>query len=839
MMQLQLLTASLRRRGANPPAWWFAPALALLIAVPTAAPAFAGDLQFLPGDDRLAPAVGKQMEVSLVEGGPGYLAIWTDERPVISGFVSAPNDPHSGNMMDVYGQIIGPGGKPLGPPIVIANLGRSQRDAAAAWNGENWLVAYETDDPAWYFDQNIYGVRISPRGEVLDPDPLVLFVEEDGQGAYDPAVASDGVNWLVVCDQWVNGSRVVRARRIAPDGTFIDAQPGNLQVSSSLLHPAVDFTNGAYLLATSSTTDTLYIRTFLPDLTPISPLINVGPFYSSWTPAIAANGNHFMVTGRDAHRIETDGTILDPAGIQLGGSNASSFYDVAWTGTRWIASMRTADGSTYAVKHQRVAADGTVLDAEPVLIENTTGLDNFESPTGIASSGSGDAQALFIRRNSGGVGDVRKARIASDGTVGAPQYISIGLPRQTFVRFAEGDGEYLVVYVSEISRLTRILSQRIAFDGTPIDLEPTVVQRARIEGATAAYTPEVAWNGSVYLVVWSGGAGSVLGKRLSAENTVIDQSPIVIMPDESGTEGRGAGAVAAAGEIFVVGGFHYIFNPPLSEPVRYVEFARVRGSDGAVLDPDPVPLAGGFSRELTAATVAGKAMLAWAQYSIHDSPSAYVQAVVIDADGNRTSTFNVSGFRGKEPDIAPSGDAALIVWHNDATIHQDNIEGRFVMHDGTLDGAQFLISGAPGRQMFPAAAFDGEQFVVAWNDFRAIDGTLEQLRGDIVAARVLRDGQVLDPDGFEVTSGPLPESLPAVAARNGMAVIMFSMLYGLNDVPEIQRLGYRVLGGTAATLTGFEAGFGSHLSGGLPELPESDDQYLRTRSDYRHFLPQR
>jgi hypothetical protein len=51
---------------------------------------------FLPGDAQIAPAVNEQQFVAIEPGGTGFLSVWTDQRPVLSGFVNTTN-PISGS----------------------------------------------------------------------------------------------------------------------------------------------------------------------------------------------------------------------------------------------------------------------------------------------------------------------------------------------------------------------------------------------------------------------------------------------------------------------------------------------------------------------------------------------------------------------------------------------------------------------------------------------------------------------------------------------------------------------------------------------------------------------
>ena len=755
-----------------------------------------GPLQFMPGDHETAPSIGPVRQVAIAAGGPGFLAVWSDNRTVISGQTNAPGDSNAGNMEDIYGQLLDQTGAPIGSPVIVANVGRNQRDPRLAWNGSNWLVAFESENPDWYFEDQILAVRVSPSGEALDPEPIFLFGVESNQGAYDPDVASDGQNWLVVCDQWIGNQRTVRARRVAPDGTLIDSQPRNIQQSSSLQNPVVEFASGVYLLAAISIRQNqFFIRVFDTGLNPLTNLTLAGPATPYQRIGLASNGSRFLAVGNRAHRIEPSGTNLDPSGIPLGGSENPGWLDSAWTGSHWAVSMRTFSNlSYYDVKAQRIAEDGSLLDPEPKLIETAPqGLDNFEAPTGIAGSGTGDAAIAFVQRQLPlHHSDVRAARLDANGNASPARDISIGMPRQTHIRLSEGSESILGVFASETSGWTRILAQRLGFDGVPIDAEPTVIVEVNQEGGSTLLVPHVQWNGSMWLVVWNSLANAPVGVRVSPDNVVLDASPIRITPGAPGGESYAASAVAAAGDTFIVGIFHTI---NFHEPVRYAEFVRV-SSGGIVLDPKPVFVSGGFSREMTGEAFAGDGFLAWAQYATHDSTSSYIEGVLVHPDGSTSGSLRIGGF-GMEPDIAPAGDRALIVWQDDLTIHQDDIKGRLIAPGGSFFGAEFTISDAAHEQMTPAAAFDGSNFTVAWTDFRQQFGQVDQLRGDIFLSRLDADGNVLDPDGLQVTEGPLPETLPDVAGSPGSSIIAFSMLHG-EARPEIQRFGYRVLGGAAA-----------------------------------------
>ncbi|MEZ4648076.1 MAG: T9SS type A sorting domain-containing protein [Candidatus Eisenbacteria bacterium] len=134
-------------------------------------------------------------------------------------------------------------------------------------------------------------------------------------------------------------------------------------------------------------------------------------------------------------------------------------------------------------------------------------------------------------------------------------------------------------------------------------------------------------------------------------------------------------------------------------------------------------------------------------------------------------------------------DRMLVTWHDELSTTNKNVEGRILSLDGTPLTGEILICDAPKEQMYPACGFSGSFFTVAWSDMREL-GQVDQLRGDIYTSRVSLDGTVLDPGGIQVTSGPLPEDLPAVGGCDDVCIIAFSQLHGACGNPEVQRIGY-------------------------------------------------
>ncbi|MBM4042464.1 MAG: hypothetical protein FJ290_28565 [Planctomycetes bacterium] len=83
----------------------------------------------------------------------------------------------------------------------------------------------------------------------------------------------------------------------------------------------------------------------------------------------------------------------------------------------------------------------------------------------------------------------------------------------------------------------------------------------------------------------------------------------------------------------------------------------------------------------------------------------------------------------------------------------------------SLDPKGIVVCKAENLQSRPAVAFDGTNFLVAWEDLR------NGMDHDIYAARVSEEGKVLDSDGFPVVKRANNQAWPAVAFAAGNYIV--------------------------------------------------------------------
>lgn len=159
------------------------------------------------------------LSVSLTPGSSSTLIAWAESKQVTANTVSRDGM--------------------LGTPVVITPADTTSRGGlSSAWNGHEWLVAWEdlipsatpTFDPSGAYVTRISASRLSPSLTVLDPRPIVVSNTIDDTR---PVVASNGDNFLIV---WTHFQiplpfYSVVAQRVSSDGSLL-AQAGGIRLAT-------------------------------------------------------------------------------------------------------------------------------------------------------------------------------------------------------------------------------------------------------------------------------------------------------------------------------------------------------------------------------------------------------------------------------------------------------------------------------------------------------------------------------------------------------------------------------------------------------------------------------
>ncbi len=499
-------------------------------------------------------------------------------------------------------------------------------------------------------------------------------------------------------------------------------------------------------------------------LGPLGPVFDViGDASSSVNPAIAASDDGFYVGWYDDTFGAVWGTVrgtpvtLDGVvGVDGGTSLSEDAWpldvrpDVAWMEGTWGVGWEFGAGAAISASLVDVAGD---LEQRAIV---SGPIGTTVRPT---AAGGDDRMLLgWADLVDGGTFDLRGVAVFSDGTAGAIQDLALSAPAQTRPALAGDEDGWLVVAQSETSGDSAILAWRTDGGGYALDAEP--IELARGEGLS---DPAVAWNGSVWMVVWADRFDGVVGMRVDSSGQLLDPVPV---PFLSGT----APAVGASGDIFLVAGV-----VPVTFNTNQLLGRRV-DDNGSWLDGAPLVLGTNYAEEPDVSALGDGFVVSWAHRFSHDSGLRDAMYTLVSGQGavSEQNRIRTSGSVALESgvDVATDGSGALFVW-SDA----GDVRGRFLDAAGQLlgDGAGFVVSDAANTQFDPDVAWDGVTYHVAWTDWRIHPG-LEPGEGDVYTTPVDQSGVVADPAGIPVGVEPVPEGNAAVGGANGELVLVWTEL---------------------------------------------------------------
>ncbi|MBN2465948.1 hypothetical protein JXD38_10050, partial [candidate division WOR-3 bacterium] len=315
---------------------------------------------------------------------------------------------------------------------------RDQSRPAVAFDGTSFLVVWE-DTRCGAGSYDIFGVRVTPQGELLDPQNLAITTEDGAQTC--PAVAFDGTNFVVVWQDQRNGDDDIYGARVTPSGTVLD--PEGFAVSTAAndqAHPRIAHGNGQLLVVWE---DYRYCPhrsdVFVARVTPGGAVLDPDgiavstEIESQLLPAAGFDGANFLVVWQDwrchfdddiyGARVTPGGAVLDPDGFAVCTTgHRSRSPEVAFDGANSLVvwqDRRNGDNDIYGA---RVTADGGVLDPDGICISRA---DNGQVEPAVAYDGSRYFVAWEDCRYDPDRPDVYGARVTTQGQVLDPEGIEV------------------------------------------------------------------------------------------------------------------------------------------------------------------------------------------------------------------------------------------------------------------------------------------------------------------------------------------------------------------------------------------------------------------------------
>ncbi|UCG42391.1 MAG: hypothetical protein JSU73_11035 [candidate division WOR-3 bacterium] len=426
--------------------------------------------------------------------------------------------------------------------------------------------------------------------------------------------------------------------------------------------------------------------------------------------------------------------------------------DVAFDGTNFIVVWEHI-GDIWA---RRVSREGVVLDSDAIVV--CAEQSGQEAPA-VCFDGTDYLVAWGDFRNSTYHTDLYAARVTPEGTVLDPDGIPISTApgHQTSPGIAHDGSVWLVAWSDWRAELQDIYVSRVDASGRVLDTAgiPVTLDSVR------QYEPSVAFGGDYFLVAWTirrpDRGTDVYTSRVNRQGRVMDPGGL---PVTSNTYSSGGTDVSYDGYNYLVsfGGR------------RYQTYAARVEQSGHCLDPDGflVSISPGGGGATAVSFDGTDYFVAWDHYSSLRYDDVFAARVnvwgeVIDSVGILVST---AVFHEDWPAVSWDGSSYLVAWQDYREGKQCDVYAARVDGEGAvLDPVPFAVSTAPLRQWYPNVAYSAPYHLVAWNDGR--DSLYNAW-----AARVDRNGHVLDPAGIRVTSDRAWR--PAVAGGSGQYLIVWS-----------------------------------------------------------------
>ena len=627
----------------------------------------------------------------------------------------------------IYGARVRPDGAVLDPqPFIIGGGGQTGGPAISAGGGSS-LVTWETcvascfGPPTSPAQIQTQGARVSPSGVVLDS--IEIGPLSPGIAPHRPDVAFDGTNHLVVWQQGIVGPASfqyhVFARRISPAGTAVGGAFPITSRTESEESPVVGFDGTNFLAVWNADPVSISGRVRGARVTPGAIVLDPSGFDISTAlgsaPTVAFDGmNHFVawldpigpVNDNDSlrgRRVSPDGSLVDPVELTLGQGRHPSLGSGDGMTLLAFESVELIGFVRPAAIRATRLSGPAPLDDPSIVVTNPA---NDQQSPAIAFDGTRHLVAWADQRP-GFDYDIYAGRIRPSGQRldGSGISITTASGNQIEPGVASDGTNYLVVW--QHLPTTRANDDRSDIFGARVTRAGEVLDPEGIPIATTTdreSRPVVAFDGTNYLVAWEEPSGGIRATRVSKAGTVLDSAALTISPTGSKVAvAYGAGSYLVAWT---------------NRSDGHIIASRV-GTDGSVLDPAGVTI----------------------------SPSARADA---------------------EPAIAFDGTSYLVAWEDNRNDPGGDIFAARVSPAGTvLDPSGIAVapdSSPAGAQREPSVAANGS-FLVAWRDDRRLG--IGASGSDIFAARVNRDGVVLDPSGISLTDSATYDSQPAVAPGPG------------------------------------------------------------------------
>jgi hypothetical protein len=730
-------------------------------------------------------AAFSQTSPSVAFNGLVYLVVWTDNRNMLD------NDIY-GARLDANGLLIDPAG------IIICKAPGNQKNPAVESNGDIFLVVWEDERNSELTGTDIYGTRVNGSGIVMNPDSFVISNAADLQEA--PKVRSADENFFVVWSDHrtgtnndIYGTFVSAAGNVTPDeGLAICTQTSWQGYPDICVDASRYFVVWADQRGFSKDIYGSFIKTD-GTISHTNGLGLVTMFNNQNYPSVVWGGTQFFLAWEEdqtnaktkiyGSRLSASGALLDAGGIVIG--NSADLYcqepDAAFDGTNFTVTFSKGiyeDVNDYDIIASRINSSGQVLDPAGMII---AGGGTIQKAPAILFDGE---NYLLAWDDHTGNDQINAAFVDTSGVVSPAEgfLVSGGYNDQLFGDVAFDGTNYMAVWCDTRNEISmNIFAARINDQGLVLDQQAIAITT----GEEDCFDPDIAFNGTNYLVVWDKGS-DIYGARLSLAGAVLDPNGFVIYQD---TLSQNKPAVASDGQNWMV-----VWEDGRNSTAEKESdiYGTVITSGGTVLQPLSIPILVYTMDQINPDIIYDSTnyIVVWQDYRAGIAGTANIYGTRIALDGTVLDN-NGKGIVVDEtspmmdPSLAFDGTNLMVSWTGGFYPEYGIKSIRFNKELVAQDIQPIALSTGTDNQHNAGICFNGEIYMILWMDY--FDG----LTYRIDMAKVATDGTIAETGVFSELDGHL--SYPVIIKgplKQVMGVFSaFTDSIGTNPVNSTRLLG--------------------------------------------------
>jgi len=464
-------------------------------------------------------------------------------------------------------------------------------------------------------------------------------------------------------------------------------------------------------------TITGYVTEFASELQP-SGSVSTNPVFT-WMGITGASNygvelNDGLTRVWDKYQIPA--TLLDTYSVPYDGStpleNGKTYNYLIWSQVEQNGVWNTshADGSftytgTAAVDKGDINADSSVNMADAILaLKVMSGMDS----TGVSLSGDvnadgkiGMAEVIYILQYVAG--------LRTDAPVlgvGAKFPIATTTGGELAVSTAFDGMNYFVAIKGDASADDNVTAQLVSQTGSLVGPRISI-------GSSVDMEPQVAFDGTNYLLIWDDYSFNLNGRFISTSGDLIGD-PFVISPTNGGWLDTG-------GIVFGGGKYLVVYDKAIDINAKDVVYCRLVDPSGSVSGEVSVSTGSGKVHSINQAAFDGtNFLIVWTE----DVDDYEVRGRFVSPIGTLGTEFSINASTHPSDNplaVAFDGTNYLVVWDDEVGGKGSGVWdlfGQLIDKSGNTVGGVISISTAAGHQIGPIIAFDGTDYLVSWTDMR-------------------------------------------------------------------------------------------------------------------------